>query len=143
MSSRSLTTPSMGALEYTSSVIVDFVGTPLVGYNPLSVQFTDLCSGETIVNWDWDFGDGGAHGIAQNPIHVYTEPGFYTVILSVNSGYGIETKINYISLIDINKFFATPDSTMRIDELKIYRGDKDYDEYFSSLAKTARKMNSY
>ena len=128
-----------------------FSGLPTSGNKPLTVVFTDSSDdgGNVIIKWYWDFGDGFTSS-EQNPTHIYRRAGTYTVALTVWDDIGntdTETKINYISLIDIkidiNKFFATPDSTMRIDELKIYRGDKDYDEYFSSLAKTARKMNSY
>ena len=34
------------------------------------------CSGTP--SFDWDFGDGSAHGTEQNPVHVYDAPGAYT-----------------------------------------------------------------
>ena len=97
------TTP---ALAGTPDPEVAFSATPTSGHAPLSVQFTD----ETVVEvwataflplddllsrigvreevpecgWrlkEWDFGDGGT-STAAHPIHVYTEPGQYTVSLT-------------------------------------------------------------
>ncbi len=41
----------------------------------------------TIINWDWDFGDGNFSTI-QNPIHDYTSPGTYIVTLTSVSDSG-------------------------------------------------------
>ncbi len=60
----------------------------LVGCSPLTVNFTDLSvSDTTIVGWAWDFGDGGS-STQQNPVHVYTTPGFYDVTLVVTNAIG-------------------------------------------------------
>src|SRR5204862_399532 len=50
-----------------------------------------------ITNRQWVFGDG-ATSTATNPSHIYTNPGLYTVILSVASavGSGREEKASYI-----------------------------------------------
>lgn len=45
--------------------------------------FLDLSSSPgAIQSWSWDFGDG-ATSTEQNPFHTYTEPGVYTVTLSI------------------------------------------------------------
>jgi len=49
------------------------------------VGFTDLSTGAS--SWYWNFGDGTT-GTEQNPTHVYTAPGTYTVSLSVDGGDG-------------------------------------------------------
>jgi hypothetical protein len=49
------------------------------GNAPLTVSFTDLTPGSPTV-WLWDFGDGFQSN-EQNPVHVYTTVGSYTVIL--------------------------------------------------------------
>lgn len=50
------------------------------------VQFTDLSTSGfgSIDSWDWLFGDGSVSYI-QNPTHVYTNPGTYTVCLTITS----------------------------------------------------------
>jgi len=51
----------------------------------LTVTFTNQStdSDGNIISWSWDFGDGSATSPAQNPIHMYTEGGTYTVTLTV------------------------------------------------------------
>jgi PKD repeat protein len=38
--------------------------------------------------YDWDFGDGSAHGTSANPHHDYAVAGTYTVTLTVDDGHG-------------------------------------------------------
>jgi len=76
--------------------IANFYAVPKTGHNPLFVQFCDLSTGN-IISWHWDFGDG-ATSSGQNPIHIYKQPGNYTVTLTVTNDCGpdSETKVNYI-----------------------------------------------
>ena len=77
---------------------VDFTSDKRNGLIPLEVQFTDLTSGETVLSWTWNFGDGTPMSILQNPKHTYTTYGMYTVTLTVitASGTFTITKIYYI-----------------------------------------------
>ncbi len=79
----------------------NFEGTPTSGYVPLTVQFTDLSSGQ-INTWSWDFGDGET-STEQNPEHTYNNTGTYTVSLTVTGDAGTDTyTINdYIEVIPI------------------------------------------
>src|SRR5439155_16668953 len=52
---------------------------PTSGCAPLTAQFTDGTVGA--IGWSWNFGDG-ATSSQQNPVHVYTVPGTYTVSLT-------------------------------------------------------------
>ncbi|HXW98352.1 MAG TPA: PKD domain-containing protein, partial [Methanomicrobiales archaeon] len=76
----------------------NFSGTPTSGKQPLTVTFTDL-SANTPTAWSWDFGDGAASQ-QQNPVHVYTAPGVYTVSLTVTNAGGSDkmVKQNYITV---------------------------------------------
>jgi len=76
-----------------------FVGDPSSGCAPLTVDFTDQSTG-TVTTWDWDFGDGSAHSTGQNPTHKYTDPGNYTVTLTVSGPCGSDTeqKTDYIDV---------------------------------------------
>jgi PKD repeat protein len=78
------------------ALVAEFKGTPLGGTAPLSVQFTDLSIG-TPTSWLWSFGDGVTSS-EQNPVHVYTSPGAYTVTLTATNALGSssETKGGYI-----------------------------------------------
>jgi len=74
----------------------EFSATPTTGPTPLEVQFTDE-SARDFNSWSWDFGDGGSSN-EQNPMHVYTRPGPFTVSLNVSGpcGSGTEIKVDYI-----------------------------------------------
>lgn len=54
---------------------------------PLAVQFTDESTvyDAEVDAWNWDFGDGNT-STAQNPEHIYTAEGVYTVTLEIVSG---------------------------------------------------------
>ena len=58
-----------------------------------AVSFDDLSFGE-IVSWSWDFGDGTTSD-EQNPSHVYSKKGNYTVSLATSNkaGNSIATKV--------------------------------------------------
>jgi S-layer protein (TIGR01567 family) len=73
--------------EHKSKVlpIADFSTSVTGGYAPLSVSFTDLS--QNVTSWSWDFGDG-VTSTEQNPTHVYSEAGTYTIKLTaINSIY--------------------------------------------------------
>jgi len=62
------------------------------------VQFTDL-STNIAQGWLWDFGDHTT-SVLQNPLHTYTAPGTYTVILHVTNTMGADslTRTAYIQV---------------------------------------------
>lgn len=78
-----------------------FSASPLSGTVPLTVQFTDLCTGNTD-SWEWDFdGDGSTDSIEKNPAWTYETPGTYTVTLiaaNTTCGNDAETKTGYITV---------------------------------------------
>ena len=77
---------------------VDFEGAPRAGAAPLQVAFSDT---STLDNnqWSWDFGDDDSSG-EQDPTHVYTEPGRYTVRLTTTDGSAetTTTKTDYVEV---------------------------------------------
>ena len=69
---------------------VSFYGTPLSGVAPLTVSFVDQ-SGSSPTAWLWDFGDGSTSTL-QNPTHIYTSPGTYSVRLTATTAVGTASK---------------------------------------------------
>lgn len=71
---------------------VDFSATPVSGYQPLTVQFSDRSDGGpgTIRAWNWSFGDG-SYSTDPNPRHVFEAPGAYDIALTVYTAYGDRT----------------------------------------------------
>lgn len=72
------------------NLIANFDITPESGYPPLTVHFSDTSSGGPD-SWKWNFGDGGG-SIISSPNHTYTQPGHYSISLSIGkSGYSAGT----------------------------------------------------
>lgn len=80
----------------------DFVADTLQGCAPLRVDFLDLSTSpaDPIVNWIWDFGDGGTSW-TRNPGHYYTTPGIYDVRLVVVTASGCRDTVIYENLIRV------------------------------------------
>lgn len=81
--------------------IAGFTATPTSGTAPLTVQFTDTSLGANVA-WAWDFENNGTvDSVEQNPVYTYTNPGTYTVKLTVWDDlgeYDTITKVGYITV---------------------------------------------
>jgi PKD repeat protein len=66
-------------IQLTPIFTADFLASGHIGQAPFSVQFLDQSTGSPTI-WRWDFGDGTT-STEQNPTHVYTRTGVYTVFL--------------------------------------------------------------
>jgi PKD repeat protein len=49
--------------------------------------------------WNWDFGDSTT-SMDQNPTHTYSQPGNYTVNLTVSNANGANSKLDTINVSD-------------------------------------------
>ncbi|MFA5416321.1 MAG: PKD domain-containing protein, partial [Methanoregula sp.] len=67
--------------------VASFSSNTSTGTYPLAVQFTDS-STNTPTAWLWDFGDNSTSAV-QNPTHVYTTAGSFSVNLTVTGAGGI------------------------------------------------------
>jgi PKD repeat protein len=72
----------------TNPVNTQFTASPLSGYGPLTVTFTDqsVTTYGTLNSWQWSFGDSPSASTQQNPTHVYSHIGAYTVRLTTGTG---------------------------------------------------------
>jgi len=78
-----------------------FIGTPVNGQIPLTVQFTDQSGVSGTATYKWDINnDGTTDYTTKNAVHTYTTPGTYSVNLIVrdSSGRDNELKTDYISV---------------------------------------------
>ncbi len=64
----------------------------LSGEPPLEVQFIDQSEG-IVTSWRWSFGDGKRSNLSE-PLHSYTEPGTYSVKLTVSNDEGSDEYIS-------------------------------------------------
>lgn len=90
----SLTVTAANTCVHTKTTGITVYQPPLAAFSPTnvclnsSVTFTDNSTAvatNTIVNWNWNFGDGSLNSLLQNPVHTYTAAGTYTVKLVVSS----------------------------------------------------------
>lgn len=81
-----------------ATVATSFNATPTSGSTPLTVQFNDTSVGDPYA-WNWSFGDGSLSTV-QNPSHVYTNAGTFTVNLSITAPDGSASlvKSGYITV---------------------------------------------
>ncbi|MFA6364562.1 MAG: PKD domain-containing protein, partial [Methanoregula sp.] len=70
----------------TSAPVASFTASTTSGPAPLAVTFTDTSTGSP-TSWSWDFGDT-TKATAQNPVHIYTTAGTYTVSLTATNAGG-------------------------------------------------------
>ena len=80
--------------------VADFTGNPTSGCSPLTVTFTDL-SQNSPNSWNWSFPGGTPSSSSlPNPTVIYSTPGVYDVVLTVDNGIGSNTltKTNYIEV---------------------------------------------
>ena len=92
----------------------NFTATPLSGNAPLTVVFTDTSTGSP-TGWSWDFTNDGVYdSTEQNPTHIYSGVGTYSVKLRVTNAQGsdTETKSAYITVVTagmpVANFYASP-----------------------------------
>jgi len=87
----------IGFLSFAQAPVAAFSATPVSGCSPLLVAFTDQSTGAA--TWQWDLGNGVTSN-QRNPSTIYTNPGTYTVTLTVTNTNGsqILTKTNYITV---------------------------------------------
>lgn len=81
-----------------ASPAANFTANVTTGTAPLAVAFTDTSTNNP-TGWNWTFGDG-ALSDQQNPTHVYSEPGNYSVNLQVINADGTNSllKTDYVSV---------------------------------------------
>lgn len=88
------------ALITIQDVLANFSANPTqISCPPALVGFTDLSSYD-IIQWSWDFGDGGVSANT-NPSHLYTTAGVFDVTLMVQNDDGCRDTIELPGLINI------------------------------------------
>jgi PKD repeat protein len=95
------------AASTTNRIIPAFTSNVTSGNAPLFVQFTDQSTGSP-TTWSWNFGDGLSNSTEQNPIHIYSDPGNYSVTLTATNLYGTNStqKIDYIHVYSLPKLLV-------------------------------------
>lgn len=94
--------------------VASFTANAISGSAPLVVLFTDTSTGAP-TSWYWDFGDGIDSKHAQTATHTFTNPGTYTVTLTVTNGAGSDTvrKTGYITVFSASEVPETSDTSQK------------------------------
>lgn len=106
-----------------SPPIARFLAEPGMGQAPLTVQFTDLSTGNP-KSWEWSFGDG-SQSSDKNPVHIFQNAGNYNVTLRVTNAYGTD---KYYSETGIN---VTSPTLMDVYLTNSVNGELESDGYIS------------
>lgn len=108
------TLATIKVLEQSAAVlpVANFSSNVTEGNAPLDVKFTDLS--ENATEWYWNFGDG-TNSVQQNPTHIYSAAGNYTVNLTASNAKGTNSKLATITVKAVPQkpiadFSATPTS---------------------------------
>jgi PKD repeat protein len=106
------TTTRSGFVQVAAPVtpVANFSATPLAGFAPLQVAFTDL-STNVPTSWLWSFGDGTTSTL-QHPSKTYTAPGLYSVTLQASNAAGSNTRVRfgYVNVASGKAFAAAADA---------------------------------
>jgi len=94
----------------------DFTAEPREGEPPLSVQFSDRSAGD-VRGWSWDFGDGQTSARA-DPVHIYAQPGAYTVRLTVRGAAGEKESLTRDSAVVVRE----PSNYIIVPDLVLFPG---------------------
>ncbi len=73
--------------------------TPTMGCAPLTVQFFNQCV--NTFQYQWDLGNGVITSTSLNPIVTYTNPGTYTVSLTINDSVFCKTKDSVAFIVQV------------------------------------------
>ncbi len=92
----------------------DFNVPTAFGCAPLSVQFVDESfTQSSSVLYEWDFGDG-LFSNSRNPLHVFTEPGIYSVSLKISNLNGcIDSDVHAVN--DVVEVVPSPIAGFKIE----------------------------
>ncbi len=88
--------------------IADFSVNAREAYNPFWAYFVDQSQNEP-TSWEWEFGDGQG-STDQHPLHIYENPGFYSIKLTASNSYGSDEMFfqDYITILSA----GSPNGTM-------------------------------
>lgn len=114
-----LTVGNLNGCSHSRTRTLMVYESPVPAFTPTSVcvnsiaTFTDNSTsvvGDPIISWNWDF-DDGTTSTQQNPNHMYTIPGFYDMILTVNTAFCSGTDTVQINVENIPTANFTMDTT--------------------------------
>ncbi len=98
---------SIVTLHFLEGPLVDFAADTSAGCPIHCTNFTNLSligSGSAITSWQWDFGDGSPGSALGNPLHCFSETGFYDIKLIATANNGCTSYLTRTHLIQVYSF---------------------------------------
>ncbi|MDX1954301.1 MAG: PKD domain-containing protein [Chitinophagaceae bacterium] len=100
-------------IQVSPGVDANFTNTsPNVCQPPVDISFNNLSTGPGVLTYSWNFGDGNV-STQNNPIHTYTNPGNYDILLVATSSLGCVDSFfrgSAVVIDNISTDFSVPDS---------------------------------
>ena len=134
---------SDGTIDYIQTIgqqnapilpVANFTANITEGYAPLDVQFTNLSTNAT--HLEWNFGDNTGNVSSSTPEHVFTSAGLFNVVLTANNANGTSsynmtinattqptippTPIYPVAIIGMNVTSGKTPLTVQFNDLSVY-----------------------
>jgi parallel beta-helix repeat protein len=126
--------PLMNPLDLINCHPIANAGYDRTGNEGEVVKFNGLASYDPdglIISYKWDFGDGSPTESGATPNHIYSNPGNYTVTLTVKDNYNASDSdtciITVLALEQSPVADAGPDQTVNEGDLVQFNGNGSYD----------------
>ncbi|RKY10906.1 MAG: hypothetical protein DRP82_08065, partial [Planctomycetota bacterium] len=117
----------------------DFEASPTQGKAPLTVNFIDKSRGN-ITQWQWDFdNDGTVDSTQQNPTYTYSDPGWYTVKLTVTSSRGSDSCVKEMYILVVRSGVYYVDGVNGDDA----NGGSSWSDAFATIGKALSVAGDY
>jgi len=115
---------------------LSFSSDVLRGCQPLTVHFNEQSNNDSIITYNWNFGDNNS-GSGKYPIHIYENWGIFDVSLEITSTNGCKNSLKINNMIEVYKkpvakFTAEPQTVSIIKpEVRFYNISEDnYSNYW-------------
>ena len=116
---------------------------PATGTAPLTANFSSTSTDDgCIASWDWDWGDGTAHGTTEQANHVFESAGTFTVTLTVTDAGGLSSsaaatiQVNPLNCDAISGWFRNPGTNGAANDVLVSRNNKPANTTFNFTATT-------
>lgn len=120
-----------------------FTFSPSSGTAPLAATFSSTSTDDgCIASWDWDWGDGTAHGTTEQANHVFQSAGTFTVTLTVTDAGGLSSsatatvQVNPLDCDATSGSFKNPGTNAVANDVLVTHNNKPVNTSFTFTATT-------
>ena len=115
--------------------VVNFTADIAAGCPIHCTNFTNTSAmggGDSIVSWNWNFGDDGPGSVSANPAYCFSISGYYDIELTATSNNGCSSTLMQTHLVEVYavpdaEFSASPNPTTMIEPLISFNNESSAD----------------